>query len=192
MSKCIVCECASILTYEPPKERPPLKCPNCGRDTRHYASMKEDDPRVKMLVEKYKARLGDTQPVDGMASSDITQPAADMPSSGRKQQEGKPQYCLVSKDGEMQIKIPDEGGVIGRTAIGGEELAHNGRISREHLRLTPAKRALGVMAEDLSANGTFVDGRKLSKNDREFVVIGSVIKMGGEEFVLERVEQATV
>ena len=49
MSKCIVCECANILYYEPPKERPPLKCPNCGRDTRHYASMKTDDPRVNIL-----------------------------------------------------------------------------------------------------------------------------------------------
>ncbi|MBR1598440.1 MAG: FHA domain-containing protein [Lachnospiraceae bacterium] len=236
MSKCIVCECASILTYEPPKERPPLKCPNCGRDTRHYASMKEDDPRVRMLVEKYKTRLGDTEAAAGVADSGVTQPAAgvadsgvtqaaagvadsgvtqpaagmegssirqpaagvasygitqsadDMPGSGGKQQEGKPQYCLVSKDGEVQIKIPDGGGVIGRTAVGGEELAHNGRISREHVKLTPAKRALGVMAEDLSANGTFVDGRRLTKNDREFVVIGSVIKMGGEEFVLEMVE----
>ena len=174
MSKCIVCECARVLKYEPPREKPPIKCPGCGRDTRHYTSMKEDDPRVKMLVDKYKSRLG------GVFKDE---------SKFVDSEKSDSQYYLASKDGKTHISIPKEGGMIGRTSIGGEELAHNGRISREHVRLIPAKRALGVMAEDVSANGTFVDGRKLTKNKPEFVVIGSVIKMGGEEFVLERAEQ---
>ena len=169
--------------------------------------MKEDDPRVRILVEKYKLRLGEAfikSESDGalddgsdasdrasknVADSNAAETITDMVSSDKKQPEGKIQYCLVSKDGKINIVIPEEGGVVGRTALGGEELAHNGRISREHVKLAPAKRAQGVMAEDLSANGTFVDGRRLARNEQEFIVIGSVVKMGGEEFVLEKAEQ---
>lgn len=257
MNKCIVCECAKIIYYEPPKERPPKTCPNCGRDTRHYASMKEDDPRVGILVEKYRSRLGyaDTDESDakesqvkdeggdreadggvaesltdeggrgmadveavtgglveeadrgtvgivavaggltdeadvGMSGSEVvTAGLTDEADSGKPHSEavtGSRIYSLVSRDGKIRIELPVDGGVIGRTAIGGEALAHNGRISREHVRLTPAKRAQGVMAEDLSANGTYVDGRRLVRGKEEFVVIGSVLSMGGEDFVLSK------
>lgn len=197
MNKCIVCECAAVLYYEPPKERPPIKCPNCGRDTRHYTSMKEDDPRVGILVDKYKSRLGGTEESNANATESKTEEAVKKNTSANTKidkllaQEISPHiYSLVSKAGTIRIQLPADGGVIGRTAIGGEELAHNGRISREHIRLTPAKRAQGVIAEDLSANGTYIDGRRLVKGKEEFVVIGSVIKMGGEEFILERSAEA--
>lgn len=232
MSKCIVCECANILYYEPPKERPPLKCPNCGRDTRHYASMKTDDPRVNILLEKYRSRISesisdvsenaadkentDIHEADVKAESaksesintesaktESTQEAhemndhkteSDLPDSGRGLEDRNSSsmsisshlYMLRSVSGKYDIIIPADGGVIGRTALGGEELAHNGRISREHIKIVPAKRAQGVMIEDISANGTFVDGRRVSKNEREFVVIGSEITMGGEAFILEK------
>lgn len=232
MSKCIVCECANILYYEPPKERPPLKCPNCGRDTRHYASMKTDDPRVNILLEKYRSRISESIPdvsenaadkentdiheADVKAESaksesintesaktESTQEAhemndhkteSDLPDSGRGLEDRNSSsmsisshlYMLRSVSGKYDIIIPADGGVIGRTALGGEELAHNGRISREHIKIVPAKRAQGVMIEDISANGTFVDGRRLSKNEQEFVVIGSEITMGGEAFILEK------
>ena len=232
MSKCIVCECANILYYEPPKERPPLKCPNCGRDTRHYASMKTDDPRVNILLEKYRSRISESIP-------DVSENAADKENTDVHEADVKAEsaksesinteraktesthearamndhkigsnltdngrglddrnslsvspsirsYVISSVRGKYSIKIPDEGGIIGRTALGGEELAHNGRISREHIKIVPAKRAQGVMIEDISANGTFVDGRRLSKNEQEFVVIGSEITMGGEAFILEK------
>lgn len=229
MRKCIVCECAGILYYEPPVERPPVKCPNCGRDTRHYTSLKADDPRVQSLVEKYKERLGkdatqgqaedvsERQPgsgvpvevsqsdaglnesnlQDGGTSGEVLSDAAvnessqsdggtseDGLSDAGTGEGGKRAFSLVNVEGGYRIYVPENGGVIGRTAIGGEELAHNGRISREHIKVIPAKRAEGIMIEDVSANGTFIGSRRLNKNKAEFVVIGTTVTMGGETFVV--------
>lgn len=181
MNKCIVCECASVLYYQPPKERPPIKCPNCGRDTRHYISMRADDPRVNTLVVKYGGspaqapREEGAQGQDGQQESEIRQHSL----------EGRKRYCLVSADGSLKIHIPEDGGIIGRTAIGGEELAHNGRVSREHVKVMPAKRAEGIMLQDISANGTFIDGRRLMPHKQEFAVVGSRVRLAGEEFILE-------
>lgn len=249
MRKCIVCECAGILYYEPPAERPPVKCPNCGRDTRHYTSLKADDPRVQSLVEKYKERLGkdaaqgqakdmsERQPgsgvpvevsqsdaglnesnlQDGGTSGDVL-PNVEVNVSSQSEdgtregelsytavnesslsdggisedglsdagtgEGGKRAFSLVNVEGGYRIYVPENGGVIGRTAIGGEELAHNGRISREHIKVIPAKRAEGIMIEDVSANGTFIGSRRLTKNKAEFAVIGTAVTMGGETFVV--------
>lgn len=219
MRKCIVCECAGILYYEPPAERPPVKCPNCGRDTRHYTSLKADDPRVQSLVEKYKERLGkdatqgqakdmsERQPgsvmsvevsqsdaglnesnlQDGGTSGEVLSDAEVNVSSqldGGTSEGGLRTFSLVNIEGGYRISVPENGGVIGRTAIGGEELAHNGRISREHIKVIPAKRAEGIMIEDVSANGTFIGSRRLTKNKAEFAVIGTAVTMGGETFVV--------
>ena len=229
MRKCIVCECAGILYYEPPAERPPVKCPNCGRDTRHYTSLKADDPRVQSLVEKYKERLGkdatqgqaedvsERQPGSGVSDEgglpDVEVNVSSQSEDGTREGElsytavnesslsdggisedglsdagtgegGKRAFSLVNVEGGYRIYVPENGGVIGRTAIGGEELAHNGRISREHIKVIPAKRAEGIMIEDVSANGTFIGSRRLTKNKAEFAVIGTAVTMGGETFVV--------
>lgn len=249
MRKCIVCECAGILYYEPPAERPPVKCPNCGRDTRHYTSLKADDPRVQSLVEKYKERLGkdaaqgqakdmserqpgsgvsdegglpdvevnvSSQSEDGTREGELSYTAvnesslsdggisedglsdaganerylsdAEISKDGlsdvERREVGTRAFSLVNIEGGYRIPVPENGGVIGRTAIGGEELAHNGRISREHIKVIPAKRAEGIMIEDVSANGTFIGSRRLTKNKAEFAVIGTVVTMGGETFVV--------
>lgn len=280
MNKCIVCECASVLYYQPPQQRPPVVCPNCGRDTRRYPSMKADDPRVDRLVAEYRSRsMQDTQTDEGgfaanhndrekkafgqpavggktadgtinrkgvtdgagvgyalkeretagqetdekttaqqaagvravdekaigehiigetaaiihaVARKAVDDTAADDRTAGENmmvreaeyRKKGKT-YCLVSADRRYRIPIPENGGVIGRTAAGAEELAHNGKISREHIRVMPAKRAEGIMVEDISANGTFLNGKRLIAQKQEFVVIGSELKLFNEAFTLE-------
>ncbi|MBR1865054.1 MAG: FHA domain-containing protein [Lachnospiraceae bacterium] len=244
MSKCIVCECASVLYYQPPQERPPVVCPHCGRDTRRYPSMKVDDPRVGRLVAEYRSRSMQDGKTDEAAAADGEKPAYENPageqsaaerltgegfadgrssgeelvrgrfagegvatggdaeagfaaggtvtegyaaeaSVGEQAGAGKKIYCLVSADRSYRIAIPEGGGVIGRTAIGGEELAHNGRVSREHIRVMPAKRVEGIMVEDISANGTFLNGKRLIAQKQEFAVVGSEIKLFNEAFTLE-------
>lgn len=206
MSKCIVCECASILYYQPPQERPPVVCPNCGRDTRRYPSMKVEDPRVNRLVAEYRSRFmqdektdsEETAGVEGtayqnaatgsaatgnaVAAGSAAQPSVSEPVRSEKKAKI---YCLVPADRSYRIEIPATGGVIGRTAIGAEELAHNGKISREHVRVMPAKRVEGIMVEDISANGTFLNGNRLIAHKQEFAVVGSEIKLFNEAFTLE-------
>lgn len=223
MNKCIVCECANIINYNPPKERPPMKCPMCGRDTRNYITLRADDPRVDKLVEKYRKRSGvlSNKPEHGgkehidadgrlgeVISNTETGSAEEVEGSGEARRVGDVEenreigkagneekdkevrathgkYRLVNEVKGYSISIPDSGGVVGRTAIGAEELADNQRISRAHAKVVPAKRADGIMIEDTSANGTFINGRRLVKNKAVFAVIGTKITMGGETFIVE-------
>ncbi len=213
MIKCVVCECASVLYYEPPGQRPPVTCPECGRDTRRYISMRQDDPRVQRLVETYKNRFiqkngerqetGEQKPVGeaskppvgknvGEASglpSQKPKTSTPKPDSGKQEALQKKGYVLVSGDGSYRIPVPEQGGVIGRTAIGAHELAHNGRVSRQHMRVVPAKRARGLLIEDMSSNGTFLDGRRLSPGHREFAVVGSEIRLSREVLILREEER---
>lgn len=194
MIKCVVCECASVLSYEVPGQRPPLTCPNCGRDTRRYVSMRQDDPRVQRMVENYRKRFvqnppdaaGD--PVQKQASIPVQEQAGEQPGihdTVSSQAESKRTgYVLVSEDGSYRIRIPEQGGVIGRTGIGAHELAHNGRVSRQHLKVIPAKRAKGLLIEDISSNGTCLDGRRILAGQREFAVIGSEIRLSREVLIL--------
>lgn len=191
MIKCVVCECASVLSYEVPGQRPPLTCPNCGRDTRRYISMRQDDPRVKRMVETYRKQFRQNPP-------DATEDPAREPAGVRAVEQTDEQigttaveaapkrtgYVLVSEDGSYRIRIPEQGGVIGRTGIGAHELAHNGRVSRQHLKVTPSRRAKGLLIEDISSNGTCLDGRQILPGQVEFAVIGSEIRLSREVLIL--------
>ena len=56
MIVCKVCECGTILEYEPPFEDCPDPCPNCGRLTQEYNPYRRDDPIVQRLREDYLHR----------------------------------------------------------------------------------------------------------------------------------------
>lgn len=252
MIKCVVCECASVLSYEVPGQRPPLTCPNCGRDTRRYISMRQDDLRVKRMVETYRKQFRQNPPdatedparepagvraveqtdeqigtmaVEAVDISLLEQTGKQPDASGREpagmeagglvqertggQTAGtatpapdhtvdslahdsafaqaapkRTGYVLVSEDGSYRIRIPEQGGVIGRTGIGAHELAHNGRVSRQHLKVTPSRRAKGLLIEDISSNGTCLDGRQILPGQVEFAVIGSEIRLSREVLIL--------
>lgn len=187
MNKCIVCECANIIKYNPPAERPPMKCPECGRDMRNYITLRIDNPRVEKLVEKYRKRnkvsVNEQEYYGKDEADDAQKDSSDKKGKVVNVHSGK--YRLLNEVKGYSITIPDEGGVIGRTAIGAEELADNQRISRAHAKIVPAKRAEGIMIEDTSANGTFINGKRIEKNKAVFAVIGTKITMGGETFIVK-------
>ena len=191
MIKCVVCECASVLSYEVPGQRPPLTCPNCGRDTRRYISMRQDDPRVKRMMETYRKQFRQNPP--DATEDPVREPAGVRAVEQTDEQIGttaveaapkRTGYVLVSEDGSYRIRIPEQGGVIGRTGIGAHELAHNGRVSRQHLKVTPSRRAKGLLIEDISSNGTCLDGRQILPGQVEFAVIGSEIRLSREVLIL--------
>lgn len=98
-------------------------------------------------------------------------------------------YVLVSEDASYRIPIPEQGGVVGRTGIGAHELAHNGRVSRQHMKVIPSRRAKGLLIEDISSNGTFLDGRRILPGQVEFAVIGSEIRLSREVLILREEAQ---
>ena len=146
MAFCKVCTCGEKIVFERRLSFPD-NCPACGRKLMDFLTYNEDDPRVEELMRGSAA--GNTSENEGKVVS--TQ-------SGSH----KKHYFLRLNNGK-EIKIPEEGGIVGRTEIGAEELAEFPSVSRQHLRVTP-RRNVGVLVEDISTYGTLVDGQRIVKN----------------------------
>lgn len=166
MKFCKVCDCGNIVVFEDPLGFPP-KCPKCPRFLDGFATFPEGDPGIEIRLNEVRKRLADEEA--GQRQEDVP----DSSCAG---------YCLKLISGEV-IPIPDEGCIIGRTATGGEELAGYGSVSRQHVRITP--KGHGVLVEDLSTYGTWVNGKKLEKNVPEGTAAGSTIMLCDLETTLE-------
>lgn len=212
MAFCKVCDCGNKIVFQR-RLAYPIECPYCGRDTRAFEIYREDDPEVEIRlsqvrgpmadgeadkeqaehqnfsvsIESPESRIADELSESDRSSSDRAETRHDgseltIPSEtdlGRSQVS----YCLRLSDGTV-IPIPDEGCVIGRTANGGEELAEYASVSRQHVRITP-RRHSGVLVEDLSTFGTWLNGKKLEKNMPERATAGSKILLCNLETTLE-------
>lgn len=165
MAFCKVCACGEKIVFERRLSFPD-NCPSCGRRLVDFLTYNEDDPRVKELM---KGNATDTSENEGKAVST---------ESGSH----KKRFILRLNNGR-EIEIPSEGGIVGRTEIGAEELAEFPSVSRQHLRVTP-RRNVGVLVEDISTYGTLVDGQRIVKNSPVRVASGSKITLCNVEAIL--------
>lgn len=166
MAFCKVCTCGEKIVFERRLSFPD-NCPACGRKLVDFLTYNEDDPRVEELMK-------------GNASADTSdneEKAVSTESSSHKKH-----YILRLNNGK-EIEIPDEGGIVGRTEIGAEELAEFPSVSRQHLRVTP-RRNVGVLVEDISTYGTLVDGQRIVKNSLVRVADGSKVTLCDVDAVL--------
>ena len=166
MAFCKVCTCGEKIVFERRLSFPD-NCPSCGRKLVDFLTYNEDDPRVEELMKGNAA--SDTSENEGKAIS--------TESDSRKKH-----YVLRLNNGK-EIEIPEEGGIVGRTEIGAEELAEFPSVSRQHLRVTP-RRNVGVLVEDISTYGTLVDGQRIVKNSLVRVADGSKVTLCDVDAVL--------
>lgn len=166
MAFCKVCTCGEKIVFERRLSFPD-NCPSCGRKLVDFLTYNEDDPRVEELMKGNAA--SDTSENEGKAIS--------TESDSRKKH-----YVLRLNNGK-EIEIPEEGGIVGRTEIGAEELAEFPSVSRQHLRVTP-RRNVGVLVEDISTYGTLVDGQRIVKNSPVRVADGSKVTLCDVDAVL--------
>lgn len=166
MSFCKVCTCGEKIVFERRLSFPD-NCPSCGRKLVDFLTYNEDDPRVEELMK-------------GNATADTSENEGESVSteSGSR----KKHYILRLNNGK-EIEIPEEGGIVGRTEIGAEELAEFPSVSRQHLRVTP-RRNVGVLVEDISTYGTLVDGQRIVKNSPVRVADGSKVTLCDVDTVL--------
>ena len=85
-------------------------------------------------------------------------------------------FSLVAIDEEFSIGIPAEGCIIGREAVGAKHLLKYNAVSREHIKVTLRGHA-GLMIEDVSKFGSFVDDEPLIKGVCIRVMDGDIIKL---------------
>lgn len=159
MAFCKVCACGNKIVFERRLSFPD-KCPSCGRRLVDYLTYSEDDPRVDELLKATHESAVDENNVEGNVAFS---------------ENHKKHYALRITN-EIEIVIPEEGCIIGRTEQGAEELSEYPSISRQHLRITP-KRNIGVLIEDISKYGTLVDGQRIEKNTPVRVAEGSKITL---------------
>ena len=90
-------------------------------------------------------------------------------------------YLLRKKTGE-KIYIKDEDFKIGKSQINADyTISENQAISRVHC-IVRRKNGVTFIEDNNSTNGTFVDGQKLEPHKEQFLKVGSVVKLGDEEF----------
>lgn len=166
MAFCKVCTCGEKIVFERRLSFPD-NCPSCGRKLVDFLTYNEDDPRVEELM-KGTAIME--------ASENVGKDVSTESGSFKKK------YILKLNNGK-EIEIPDEGGVVGRTEIGAEELAEFPSVSRQHLRVTP-RRNVGVLVEDISTYGTLVDGQRIAKNSPVRVADGTKVTLCDVDAVL--------
>ncbi|MCM1538187.1 MAG: FHA domain-containing protein [bacterium] len=166
MAFCKVCTCGEKIVFERRLSFPD-NCPSCGRKLVDFLTYNEDDSRVEELMRTNS----DEKTSEGEGSVVSTESDSH-----------KKKYILRLSNGK-EIEIPDEGGIVGRTEIGAEELAEFPSVSRQHLRVTP-RRNVGVLVEDISTYGTLVDGQRIVKNSPVRVADGSKVTLCDVDAVL--------
>ena len=166
MAFCKVCTCGEKIVFERRLSFPD-NCPSCGRKLVDFLTYNEDDPRVEELMKGNVAK--DTSENEGKSVS--------------TESDTRKKHYVLRLDNGKEIEIPDEGGIVGRTEIGAEELAEFPSVSRQHLRVTP-RRNVGVLVEDISTYGTLVDGQRIVKNSPVRVADGSKVTLCDVDAVL--------
>ena len=149
------CVCGEKLVF-PDRASFPGYCPNCNRDLDNVPIRKEDDLQASQSTEGVSK--GIVPDMDG---------SIDVPGIQKQR------YALRLNNGK-EIDIPSGGCIVGRTEVGAEELAGFTSVSRQHLKVKP-RRSMGVIIEDISTYGTFVDGRQIDKNSPEVVFENSKV-----------------
>lgn len=156
MAFCKVCSCGEKVVFERRLSFPD-ECPNCGRRLMDFQTYPEDDPMVNALMRvSHESEKNDEFNIN------------------EKEIEIE-KYALRLENGQ-EILIPSEGGIIGRTELGGEELASFSSVSRKHIKLIIRKN-IGVMIEDLSSFGTLVNGKRIEKNFPMRIEVGTKITL---------------
>ena len=192
-----MCDCGEKVVFERIMGYPDV-CPVCGRRMERYNTYRDDEKPPEARVAPMSPTAGnDSGSVaagnggGNAAGQDFLQNSAQRGpegnnglggSFGQAQNSGfafqrgqEKQYVLRMQNG-AEISIPPEGGIVGRTELGAEELAEYPSVSRQHLRVVP-KRNVGVLIEDLSRYGTMVDGKRIEKNSVTRVTEGARITL---------------
>lgn len=160
-----LCDCGTKNYFEH-RGSAPRKCsnPECGRPLWDKSVVDED-------------LISDTEILDDIETDGDTDIALD-----------DFYYSLDSADGEFSIKIPNSGCIIGRAAMGADFLAEHHAVSREHIRVT-YRGKIGIMVEDISRFGTFINNENMEKGTRKLAREGDIIRLYNYEMIVKRHEE---
>ena len=137
---------------------------------------------AKLLFPRGKSR-GMYTPIEELSEEDTPTGYLDEDSADELVT-GVVNYVQYTKTGES-FPITKEGTIVGRSSSLSDFVIHgNGNLSRSHCKFY--KNGLELIVEDMdSSNGTYVNGKKLSTCGKSTIDVGDVIKIAGEELIVE-------
>jgi len=156
------CDCGTNNIVEN-RGNPPRNCSNCKRDLRDYSIIDESEEEVEATSE-----VPEEGNEEAVSCAEI-------------------RFFLTAVNGDYSVEIPKEGAVIGRNALCADFLSCHKAVSRQHIKIT-CKQRMGVIIEDISKFGTFINGEQLMKGAVKFARPGDIIKLYDCEFRLEKRE----
>jgi len=168
MGFCKICACGKKVVFER-RFSFPDQCPDCGRRLMDFQTYLENE--VPENTEENNIDNSEDESVKNNIDSVLDEKKN---TESIKESENIC-YALRLEDGN-EISIPEEGGIIGRTEVGAETLAPYNSVSRKHLKVY-VRRNIGVMIEDLSSYGTFVNGQRIERNSLIRVNPGAIITL---------------
>ena len=104
------------------------------------------------------------------------------------EKKAKTVYRLHSLQRGYYIDLPETECIVGRTEVGGEQLAHNNAVSRKHIKVQINKRQKGIIVTDISHYGTKINGIAIIKDKPVLLSVGGRITLYNEDLILETVE----
>lgn len=160
-----LCDCGNKTFFEH-RGQAPRRCGNCGRSLLEFSVKDEAE--------------------DESPEADVLDEVEEKPSEERRADGFY--YSLDTMDGGQSIIIPSTGGIVGRAALGADILEDNHAVSREHIRVRYSGR-IGVLVEDKSKYGTFVNGERLIKGTPKFVRDGDIVRLYSVELRVTKHEE---
>ena len=144
-----LCDCGKKNVFEN-RGLAPRRCESCGRSLLDFSVADEDDEHEE--VEESQASGFDELSIETF------------------------HYTLEDLCGNYAIAIPPSGGIVGRAALGAENLEANRAISREHIRVS-YRGHIGLLIEDISRYGTFLNDERLVKGTPKFAHEGDMVTL---------------
>ncbi len=164
-----ICDCGKKIVFEESLKYPEI-CTSCGRNTTGYITYSENEViNLNNSSTHYENKTNTNNKVNNIYNSN-----------------NNSAYKLVLKsknEHEVEIEIPSEGAVLGRSSLGSNYLLNFPSVSREHCRIIP-KEGIGAIVEDLSSYGTFINGNKLTKYTPVCAKVNSEIMLYNVRFTL--------
>lgn len=160
-----LCDCGNKTFFEH-RGQAPRRCGNCGRSLLEFSLKDEADDESQ---EAETPSEQEEKPAEELSVDSFY-------------------YSLDTLDGEQSIIIPSTGGIIGRAALGADILENTRAVSREHIFVRYRGR-IGILIEDRSKYGTFVNGEQLIKGTPKFARAGDVVKLYSFELKVTKHEE---
>lgn len=160
-----LCDCGNKSFFEH-RGQAPRRCGNCGRSLLEFSvkdEAEDESPEVDILDEP------EDKPAEELSVDSFY-------------------YSLDTMDGEQSIIIPSTGGIVGRAALGADILENTRAVSREHIFVRYRGR-IGVLIEDKSKYGTFVNDEQLIKGTPKFARDGDIVRLYSVELRVTKHEE---